>query len=79
MSQERIDELKQAVAIKEHGMPLEHVAGYNRKTISTLTNYGIETVEDLYFSANEDMLDEEDDLDFSYVKKSMILNCFKAF
>ncbi|MHA2095394.1 MAG: hypothetical protein ACW98F_12265, partial [Candidatus Hodarchaeales archaeon] len=71
MSQKRIDELKQAVAIKEHGMPLEHVAGYNRKTISTLTNYGIETVEDLYFSANEDMLDEEDDLDFSYVKKSV--------
>ncbi len=71
ISQKRIDELKQAVAIKEHGMPLEQVAGYNRKTISTLTNYGIETVEDLYFSANEDMLDEEDDLDFSYVNKSI--------
>ncbi|MHA1992925.1 MAG: DNA topoisomerase VI subunit B [Candidatus Hodarchaeales archaeon] len=71
ISLKRIDELKQAVAIKEHGMPLEHVAGYNRKTISTLTNYGIETVEDLYFSANEDMLDEEDDLDFTYVKKSV--------
>ncbi len=71
ISLKRIDELKQAVAIKEHGMPLEQVAGYNRKTISTLTNYGIETVEDLYFSANEDMLDEEDDLDFAYVKKGV--------
>jgi DNA topoisomerase-6 subunit B len=71
LSLSRIDELKQAVAIKEHGMPLDQVAGYNRKTVSTLTNYGIETVEDLYFGANEDMLDEEDDLNFSYVKKGI--------
>ncbi|MHA2112932.1 MAG: hypothetical protein ACW98W_15750, partial [Candidatus Hodarchaeales archaeon] len=55
MSVKNINDLKQAVAIKEHGMPLEHVAGYNRKTIATLLNYGIETVEDLYFSVNEDM------------------------
>ncbi|MHA1940789.1 MAG: DNA topoisomerase VI subunit B [Candidatus Hodarchaeales archaeon] len=71
MPKTKIEELKQAVAIKEHGMPLEHVAGYNRKTISVLINYGIETVEDLYFGANEDMLDEDDDLDFSYVKKAV--------
>ncbi|MFW9903764.1 MAG: DNA topoisomerase VI subunit B [Candidatus Thorarchaeota archaeon] len=67
----RIDELKQSVAIKEHGMPLEAVCGYNRKTISTLLGYGIETVEDLYFTASEDMLDEDDELDWSYVEKAM--------
>lgn len=67
----RIDELKQSVAIKEHGMPLEAVCGYNRKTISTLLGYGIETVEDLYFIASEDMLDEDDELDWSYVEKAM--------
>ncbi|MCK4848906.1 MAG: hypothetical protein KAT16_07785, partial [Candidatus Heimdallarchaeota archaeon] len=71
MSIQKITDLKQAVAIKEHGMPLEHVAGYNRKTIATLINYGIETVEDLYFSVNEDMLDEDDELDFAYVKKGV--------
>ncbi|MFX1515315.1 MAG: DNA topoisomerase VI subunit B [Promethearchaeota archaeon] len=67
----RINELKQSVAIKEHGMPLEAVCGYNRKTISTLLAYGIETVEDLYFTASEDMLDEDDELDWSYVEKAM--------
>ena len=71
MSLSRIDELKQSVAIKEHGMPLEAVCGYNRKTISTLLGYGIETVEDLYFTASEDMLDEDDELDWSYVEKAM--------
>ncbi|MHA1206743.1 MAG: hypothetical protein ACTSSO_04140, partial [Candidatus Hodarchaeales archaeon] len=71
MSLQKVTDLKQSVAIKEHGMPLEHVAGYNRKTITTLTNYGIETVEDLYFSVNEDMLDEDDELDFAYVKKGV--------
>ncbi len=71
MSLTRVDELKQSVAIKEHGMPLEAVCGYNRKTISTLLGYGIETVEDLYFTASEDMLDEDDELDWSYVKKAM--------
>ena len=71
MPKTKIEELKQAVAIKEHGMPLEHVAGYNRKTISVLINYGIETVEDLYFGVNEDMLDEDDELDFIYVKKAV--------
>ncbi|MFX0122133.1 MAG: DNA topoisomerase VI subunit B [Candidatus Hodarchaeota archaeon] len=71
MTLPRIDELKQSVAIKEHGMPLEAVCGYNRKTISTLLGYGIETVEDLYFTASEDMLDEDDELDWSYVKKAM--------
>ncbi|MHA2031389.1 MAG: hypothetical protein ACW99Q_18590, partial [Candidatus Kariarchaeaceae archaeon] len=71
MSVKNINDLKQAVAIKEHGMPLEHVAGYNRKTIATLLNYGIETVEDLYFSVNEDMLDEDDELEFTYVKKAV--------
>ena len=71
MSLKKITDLKQAVAIKEHGMPLEHVAGYNRKTIATLINYGIETVEDLYFSVNEDMLDEDDELDFAYVRKGV--------
>ncbi|MHA2245088.1 MAG: DNA topoisomerase VI subunit B [Candidatus Hodarchaeales archaeon] len=71
MSLKRVEELKQSVAIKEHGMPLETVCGYNRKTISTLLGYGIETVEDLYFTASEDMLDEEDELDWSYVKKAM--------
>ncbi|MFX1420969.1 MAG: DNA topoisomerase VI subunit B [Promethearchaeota archaeon] len=67
----RIEEIKQSVAIKEHGMPLEMVCGYNRKTISTLLGYGIETVEDLYFTASEDMLDEDDELDWSYVKKAI--------
>ncbi len=71
MSLKRIEELKQSVAIKEHGMPLESVCGYNRKTISTLLGYGIETVEDLYFTASEDMLDEDDELDWSYVKKAI--------
>jgi hypothetical protein len=71
MSLKRVEELKQSVAIKEHGMPLETVCGYNRKTISTLLGYGIETVEDLYFTASEDMLDEDDELDWSYVKKAM--------
>lgn len=71
MSLKRVEELKQSVTIKEHGMPLETVCGYNRKTISTLLGYGIETVEDLYFTASEDMLDEDDELDWSYVKKAM--------
>ncbi|MFX0182353.1 MAG: DNA topoisomerase VI subunit B [Candidatus Hodarchaeota archaeon] len=71
MSSNRIEELKQSVAIKEHGMPLEKIGGYNRKTMSTLIGYGIETVEDLYFSASEDMLDEEDELDWAYVKKAI--------
>jgi len=71
MSLKRIEELKQSVAIKEHGMPLENVCGYNRKTISTLLGYGIETVEDLYFTASEDMLDEDDELDWSYVEKAI--------
>jgi hypothetical protein len=71
MSVDQVNELKQSVAIKEQGMPLEKVGGYNRKTISTLLGYGIETVEDLYFSASEDMLDEEDELEWDYVKKAM--------
>ncbi len=71
MSLNRIEELKQSLAIKEHGMPLEKVCGYNKKTNSTLIGYGIETVEDLYFSASEDMLDEEDDLDWNYVRKAI--------
>ncbi|MHA1973844.1 MAG: DNA topoisomerase VI subunit B [Candidatus Hodarchaeales archaeon] len=71
MSAARIKELKKSIAIKEQGMPLEIVAGYNRKTISILLGYGIETVEDLYFSASEDMLDEEDELNWSYVEKGI--------
>ncbi|MFX0052992.1 MAG: hypothetical protein ACFE8U_17095, partial [Candidatus Hermodarchaeota archaeon] len=71
MSLNRIEELKQSIAIKEHGMPLEKISGYNRKTMSTLIGYGIETVEDLYFSASEDMLDEEDELDWAYVQKAI--------
>jgi hypothetical protein len=71
MSLDRIEELKQSLAIKEHGMPLEKVCGYNKKTISTLIGYGIETVEDLYFSASEDMLDEEDELDWGYVRNAI--------
>ncbi|MFX0207109.1 MAG: DNA topoisomerase VI subunit B, partial [Candidatus Hodarchaeota archaeon] len=71
MSLKRIEELKQSVTIKEHGMPLENVCGYNRKTISTLLGYGIETIEDLYFTASEDMLDEDDELEWSYVAKAI--------
>jgi len=71
ISLEKVKELKQAIAIKEQGMPLEIIAGYNRKTITTLIGYGIETVEDLYFSASEDMIDEEDDLDWGYVEKAI--------
>ncbi|WP_455141625.1 DNA topoisomerase VI subunit B [Candidatus Hodarchaeum mangrovi] len=71
ISLEKVKELKQAIAIKEQGMPLEIIAGYNRKTITTLIGYGIETVEDLYFSASEDMIDEDDDLDWGYVEKAI--------
>lgn len=71
MSLKRIEELKQSLAIKEHGMPLDKVCGYNKKTLSTLIGYGIETVEDLYFSASEDMLDEEDELNWSYVRNAI--------
>ncbi|UCE12587.1 MAG: DNA topoisomerase VI subunit B, partial [Candidatus Heimdallarchaeota archaeon] len=71
MSLARISELKKSVTIKEHGMPLVAVCGYNRKTLTTLVGYGIETVEDLYFTASEDMLDEEDELDWDYVEKGI--------
>ncbi|MFW9779926.1 MAG: DNA topoisomerase VI subunit B [Candidatus Heimdallarchaeota archaeon] len=71
MSDERVQELKRSIAIKEEGMPLGRVSGFTRKVAATLTGYGIETVEDLYFSASEDMLDEEDDLQWDVVKKAM--------
>ncbi len=66
-----INQIKHAISIKEQGLSLENIAGYNRKTISTLLGYGIETVEDLYFTASEDMLDEEDELDWNYVSKAI--------
>ncbi|NHJ00859.1 MAG: DNA topoisomerase VI subunit B [Candidatus Heimdallarchaeota archaeon] len=69
--EKRIIELKDSIAIKEHGMPLTKVCGYNKKTLNTLLSYGIETIEDLYFSASEDMVDEDDDIEWDYVKQAI--------